>query len=475
MTTQATLDIAPGEHLDKVCDGQTSGSRRLKIMDMPHDHLQLILCEAIRDSPADRLSILGVCFLWRDILSKTHHLWTNLRIVSRSDSDEHFEQLMWRLDVQIGRCGTSLLDVDWATNLRPGQTVELFTWIARRAPSWRWRSLVVRYGFSGTLDETTLAGVSDFGNLTTLTFFDYMPGGFMHLVNQSATPKLRCLSFHMMMRSEQFTADTTSILTYVPMIKLPKFESNSVTVVLPENIKTLITRHVLDCGFPHITSLTVGKPNPFELFKEQHFPNLEDLEVMFTSLDPSITEPLRLTKLTTLIVTGNHFEPLALMVLPNLQILRILPVESEQESRQQIKRLRRLLVRPQLNLSPTEKLEVDIGLPCIALATCIVRMAWKTKHVAVRFEKKYQRTQLITRVFALQPTPLLIGAVRESTVVAPCLQTLEFRKSVQRTEKVEEEWRLFMMGLLELHRGKLESIKTVWGDDSDTSVSRADF
>ncbi|CCA74676.1 hypothetical protein PIIN_08627 [Serendipita indica DSM 11827] len=474
MTTPATLDISPDEHLDKVVDAQTPG-RRLKIMDMPHDHLQLILCEAIRDSPADRLSVLGVCFLWRDILSKTHHLWTNLRIVSRSDSDEHFERLMWRLDVQIGRCGTSLLDVDWATNLRPGQTVELFTWIARRAPSWRWRSLVVRYGFFGTLDETTLAGVSDFGNLTTLTLYSHMPGGFLHLVNQSATPNLTYLGLHMVMRSNEFTANTTSIFTSLSRIKFPRFESNSVTVVLPENIKTLITRHVLDCGFPHITSLTVGKPNPFELFKEQHFPNLEYLEVMFTPLDPSITEPLRLTTLTTLIVTGNHFEPLALMILPNLQVLRILSLASEQGSRQQIKRLRKLFLRPQLNLSPTEELEVDIGLPCIALATCIVRMARKTKHVAVRFESKDQKTQAITRVFASRPTPLLVGAVRETTVVAPCLQTLEFRTPIQRTEKVEDEWRLFMMGLVELHRGKLESVKTVWGDDSDTSVSRSDF
>ncbi|CCA74677.1 hypothetical protein PIIN_08628 [Serendipita indica DSM 11827] len=437
---------------------------------MPLELLRLILYEAALDSTRNRSRLMRVCSLWRDTMVHIPYLWTDLCISGRFEPKECFKEFIWWLDVQIGRTKSCMLDVEWDIRLSEEQTAILFTWIAKRAPSSRWRSLLIRSCEYVQTDDAPLGGLSDFRNLESLIVYHCAPYQLLYLVNQSITSKLTHVTCRGCMDDEELSIQMSSILKCISTLSLTSFELDT-TIVLPENINEITIERLPFHTFPHITSLITTRPNALRLFAENHFPNLQSISTRFTRLD-CWDIPMRLSSLTTLIISGDEFEPLALVTLPRLRILCIRPKISGQESHKEAKRLCRVFMRADLSLCPTEVLEMGTILPYKVLAMGIARMAGKTRKIAVCVKRKNKGRGLMTRIFASQPTPMLANYTQDANI-APCLQSLEFFTSICITEESEKDWRDFMVGILQARRS-LESIKAVWADGPTTSVARMD-
>ncbi|CAG7853591.1 SubName: Full=Uncharacterized protein {ECO:0000313/EMBL:CCA74679.1} [Serendipita indica DSM 11827] len=451
--------------------------RTLTLTDLPAEVLRLVLWEAAVDSPVERRCLLGVCFLWRDILVNMFHLWTSLRIISSYENDAGFERFLWRLDLQLQRCGPLMLDVHWRTTMSYEQTTQLFALLSKRAPFSRWKSLVLEYCDNGAFNDDMLTGMSDFRNLTSLKITYCAPERLLRRVNDSVTSKLTDFGFNYTgMTISQFNSEMNSILKHVSVIQLPNFDVDS-TVFLPDNVKEITSYYVPNCAFPHVTSVTTTGWNPVRRFKNRHFPNLEYLSTMFTRPDASMDVPVVLASLTTLIVSGCEYEPLALMTLPNLNVLRIRTSSSEQGSyKHEINTLRTAVTRRELNLSPTGVLEIDVPVPADVLIMAVKRMGVRAKEVVLRVREAYEGWGMLRKLFILPPLSTSTVNAPKETMVMPRLQKLELLTKVYDNEANQKVWRAFMTRILEERRGSsLESVKTVFSGDSRAIVTRTDL
>ncbi|CAG7853586.1 SubName: Full=Uncharacterized protein {ECO:0000313/EMBL:CCA74674.1} [Serendipita indica DSM 11827] len=462
-----------------------SKPRSLTLKDLPTELLRLVLYEAAVDSPADQRVLLAVCSCWRDLLIKMAHLWTTLRIWSVHDNPYRFERLLRRLDLQLERCGSLMLDVHWRTILvgLDSKAADLFLFLARRAPFPRWKSLVIEVCDIEILHSDLLARMGTFCNLTSLKHQRCQPGRLLKWVNESVTSKLTHFELHDCgMRVEQFNTELNRILSFVSETLIPQFDIRA-TVELPENIKAITSYTLLDCSFPHITSLTTLRPNPLRRFKSQHLPRLEYLSTSFDMLEEPIDAPVRLELLTILVVSGFEFEALALMTLPNLRVLRINAKSLNERSCRRwmkawcVESLSAAFDRPEMGLTPTQTLELNVSLPPDVLVKGITRMGRRVKELVVWMNDAYEGWEAL-RMFIRQPTPSPPVASTSKipmsgSIVAPYLQTLKLQTRVVRTEEAEKLWRSFMNRILEERQyASLEGITLSWGDLSETKVTQ---
>ena len=253
---------------------------------MPTELLRHTLYRVAVDSPVNRCHLLGVCFLFRDILLSTSDLWTSLRIISSYEHPDAFERLLWRLDVQIQRCGSLMLDVHWNTSLYNhwNHTAELFAMLSKNAPFSRWKSVVIEWCDCGDMEDDILTGMGDFRNLVSLKVYECAPGRLLRWVNDSVTSKLTKLEvFLPETRINTFRSEMDSILNYISVIRLPNFDGNPL-ITLPENIKDITTLLLPEYPIPHVTSVTTTGSNPLQRFRAQQIQNLRYLSTMFTRL-----------------------------------------------------------------------------------------------------------------------------------------------------------------------------------------------
>lgn len=239
------------------------------------------------------VELSGVCKLWRETIVNTSHFWifVNLDFPSKS-IPEDFDNEPQRLEMLLGRTGTSHIHVKWDIRSLDRLTCpQLLAFIAKNAPFNRWRSLDIisgpdieyplftieeldKCGGFTTLDEITLDGLAPVelvqfvgSSINTVTNFSVKTNGSWNKDNSAA-------AYRLLVRADQLSTRCTV---------LSAWESFGYT--LPSgitHIRLLVSGYISKPSL-YITHLTVNYLL-LESFQPHYFPELTYLCGHFYSL-----------------------------------------------------------------------------------------------------------------------------------------------------------------------------------------------